>query len=331
MSQPVVDLVHLLPPKHRADMLEAAWLCALQVGGFVAEDEFIKLLPALPEAASNQGFQRLLEEAERLSHHRQQSWSNGPQESDNSSALADTLERLAPHLPDALIPMTIDAVVRMTDRRWRSIALCHLLPRFGDSEREAVLAEIATLAPEAAPDEQLRAAACRGLARAVPVLEGDLQASLRIRLRETLRGLDPSWIPGLLRVVAAALDQADVEALAERAAVRPNLFTPLALSGVAAPPRKWSLCLDSLKGLKLGRSKDPTINDLLHSTVEALLEAPDEIRLLAWKSACEWLRGDRGVVALHLTTLAPLAASIQRGAILGAAARSLLTVQRWWP
>ncbi|MGB8166220.1 MAG: TIR domain-containing protein [Chthoniobacteraceae bacterium] len=330
-SQPMLALLPLLPPAERAGMLETAVVSALQVSGFVAEEEFIKLLSVLPEAVALDGFRNLLATAERLAQHQQQYWANGPQVSENSSALADTLARLAPHLPEALLSDCLAAVQRLSDSRWRAVALGHLLPRLDFPRRAPVLRDVLALDPAADPDEQFRVAACRAMAHAISALDGDPRTSLENRLQETLGGIDASWIPGLIKEVAPALSATDLEALAKRALAKPNIYTPLSLSRIAPPAQRWTLLLGSLEEVRAEECKNAPIADVLNETVAALLNAPDEVREQAWQAALRQLRGDRNIVARYLTAVAPLGASLHRRSVLAAAARSLLAVQAWWP
>ncbi len=337
MSEPAMVLARLLPRENSDYLLLRAWEAALRFGGFLAEDEFVKLAPALPEAALENGYRFLLEAAERLSQHQQEYWVNGPQVSDNASAVADTLARIAGHLPASLVPEALEMVRRMRVRRWRWAALCHLLPCLVGAERETVLEEIVTLAADetlfADADELQRfsTTACRALGEAVRLTDGSDRDLLQNRLGELLRTIEPGWIPGLMKHVIPALNPNELAMLAVRALAQPNIFTPLAVSQVLQAPRRWSLLLNSLDGIPLGKSKDQVYTDLLAQTVAALLEAPQDIRLLAWQQACSRLRGERAAVALHLATLAPLGASVQRQAVLSAAARSLCDLLDWWP
>lgn len=337
MSDPLVALARLLAPKESDYVLERAWHAAVRIGGFVAEDEFVKLAPALPDVALENGYRCLLEDAERLSQHRQRSWMNGPQVTDNASAVADTLARIASHLPASLVPEALEMARRMVVDRWRWVALCHLLPRLAGGEREIALHEVhtfvagGTLLADSDELQRFLTAACRALGRVIPVLDGTVRDLLQNRLREMLRSVDPGWIPGLMEDVAPAVDADEVERLVERALAKPNMLTPLAVSRVLPAPRRWSLRLASLEGIPLGKSEDLAYADLLASTVDALLEAPDDVRLHAWQQACSRLRGERAAVSLRLAALAPLAASVQRQATVSAAARSLIDVQAWWP
>lgn len=179
--------------------------------------------------------------------------------------------------------------------------------------------------------QRFNVAACRALGRVIPALDETARHLCQSRLRELLRIVDPGWIPGLMKYVSPALNSDEAQTLAKRALAQPNVFTPLAASRVFPAPMRWSLCLSSLEGIPLGKSNDPVYADVLASTVDALLEAPDDVRLHAWRQACARLRGERAAVASHLAVLAPLAASVQRQATLSAAAGSLLVVQSWWP
>jgi hypothetical protein len=337
MSEPAMTLARVLASEKKAYLLERAFDAAVRIGGFVSEREFVKLAPALPESTREAGFRFLLEDAERLSRHRQKYWAGGPKVTDNTFAVAETLAGIAPHLPAALLPEAVEMTRRIADERWRWAAICHIFPRLADVERETARQVVVNGAANGAffvdTDElqRLSTGACRALSHAIPVLDGSDRDLLQNRLRELLHSVDPGWIPGLMEDVVPALTQNEAEALAERALAKPNVFTALAASKVIPAPRRWSLRLTALEGIPLGKSKDRVYGDLLAETVAALLEAPDELRLQAWLQACSRLRGERAAVALHLAALAPLGASVQRQTTLGAAARSLMDVQAWWP
>ncbi len=363
VTDAVLALAPLLDDHRRTHLLARAWQAVLRVPGFVSEDAFVRLAPALAGDAREQGFRYLLEEAERASAHQQQSYTAaGMQVTQNTAAVADTLARIAPHLPDTLIDDALATLRRMTDEAWRCLAVLHLLPRIAPADRAAVLQEAAALlegqvAVNAEEVDRYRRAACAALARALPATGAADRDRLHQGLKNLLGSVGTAWIPGLIEDVLPVLSPAEAEALAERALAGRNLFTPLAASRCVPPPRRWSLLLDALAAIVPGDADEPVMADLLARTIAALLDAPEEIRRDAWQRAlglstvappatsgaagspassgadraASRLRGERAGVALYLAALAPLGASVQREATLAAAARSLLTVQRWWP
>lgn len=337
VTEAVLALAPLLGEPRRAHLLARAWQAALRAPGFVSEHAFVKLAPVLAADACEQGFRRLLDEAERSSAHRQQSYTAaGVQVTQNTAAVADTLSRIAPHLPDTLINDALATVRRMTDEAWRCLALLHLLPRVAPADRAAVLQEAAPLldgqvAVDADEVDRYVQAACIALARALPATDPSERDRLQHGLDHLLGSVGAAWIPGLIEDVLPVLSPAEAELLAERALAAPNLFTSLAASRCMPPPRRWALLLDALAVIVPGDADERVIADQLARTVAALLEAPEEIRREAWQRALGRLRGKRAGVALYLAALAPLGASIQREETLVNAARSLLDVQAWWP
>lgn len=337
MAEPAKALAPLLPDEESDYLLACTFDAVLRFPGFLAEQEFNKLAPALPDAYLEKGYRVLLEDAEQLSQHRQEYWADGPKVSDNSHAVAETLSRIASHLPSSLLPEALVMTRRMTVDRWRWAALCHLLPQLSGAEQEAVREEVVAGVTNASffvdTDELQRfsTAACCALGHAVPVFEeGANRNSLHTRLLELLHSIDPGSIPGLMEDVIPALSLIENKQLATRALATPNMFTALAVSKFIPEPKRWSLLRAGLRKIAAENSSDHVYIDQLSGTVAALLEAPIEHRQQAWLDACSGLQGKRAVVATYLAMLAPLGASTQNAATL-AAASSLMAVQAWWP
>ena len=338
MSEPAKALAPLLPDEERDYLLARACDAALRFPGFLAEQEFNKLAPALPEAYLEKGYRLLLEDADQLSQHRQEYWADGPKVSDNASAVAETLARIASHLPSSLLPAALAMARRMTVERWRWAALCHLLPQLSGAEQAAVRADVvagATNETFFVDSDELRrfsTAACRALGHALPAFEeGAERKSLHTRLLNLLHSIDPKWIPGLMEAVIPALSAIENKQLATRALARPNMFTALAASKVIPAPERWSLLQTGLKEIAADFTGGRVDTDQLSGTVAALLEAPVEHRQQAWLDACSGLGGTRAQAALYLAICAPLGVSTHNEATLGAAARGLMDVQAWWP
>jgi len=235
-------------------MLEAAWVAAVNTPGFTGRREFVKLDPVLSDVARQGGYRYLLESAEQLSQHGQKIWgASGSQVKSAPFALADALEELAPHVPNSLVREAFEMVDRMSEDRWRWVALCHLLPRLSGPVRETAMLKLLTFSPEGVLDrnavefESFLEASCRGLLRAIPTLDGAPRDLMEGRLREMLRIVDAAWLLGLTDTVAQVLDSAEVADLAERALACSNSSTTvLAASLVIPAPRRWALCLVAL-------------------------------------------------------------------------------------
>ncbi len=338
MAEPAKALAPLLTDAARDYLLASACDAVLRFRGFLAEQEFNKLAPALPDTYLEKGYRLLLEDSEQLSQHQQKYWADGPKVSDNAQAVAETLARIASHLPDSLLPVALAMARRMKPERWRWAALCHLLPQLSGAEQAVVRQEVVAGATNASlfgASEELQrfsTAACRALGHAIAALEqGADRNALHTRLLQLLHSIDPGWIPGLMQGVMPALSAIENKQLATRALATPNLFTALAVSRVIPEPERWSLLIAGLKKIVADHTGSNVDVDQLSGTVAALLEAPIEHRQQAWLDACGELRGQRAVVATYLAILAPLGASTDNEAILGAAARALLDVQAWWP
>ena len=338
MAEPAKALAPLLTDVESDYLLASACDAVLRFRGFVAEQEFNKLAPALPDAYLEKGYRLLLEDAEQLSQHQQKYWADGPKVSDNPQAVEETLARIASHLPSSLLPVALAMARRMTVERWRWAALCHLLPQLSGAEQATVREEVvagvtnASLFDDSEELQRFSTAACRALGHAVPVFEqGADRNSLHTRLLEVLHSIDPGWIPGLMEDVMPALSAIENKQLATRALATPNMFTALAVSKVIPEPKRWSLLRAGLKKIAADNTGSSVDADQLSGTVAALLEAPIEHRQQAWLDACGELRGKRAVVAAYLAMLAPLGVSTHNEATLGAAARALMGVQAWWP
>lgn len=298
MAEPAKALAPLLPDEESDYLLARTFDAVMRFPGFLAEQEFNKLAPALPDAYLEKGYRLLLEDAEQLSQHRQEYWADGPHVSDNPQAVAETLARIASHLPSSLLPEALAMVRRMTVERWRWAALCHLLPRLAGAEQESVREEVVAGATNATffvdTDELQRfsTAACHALGHAVPVFdEGDDRESLHTLLHNLLSSVDPGWIPGLMEDVVPALSVNEKKQLATRALAAPNMFTALAVSNVIPEPRRWFLLRAGLSKIAAENSRDRVHVDQLSGTVAALLDAPVEQRQQAWLDACSVLQG----------------------------------------
>jgi len=325
MSSPAMALASLMNiPQQRDNVLEAAWKSALAMPGFAGEQELVELAPMLPEIARVTGFRALLRNSEQLSAHRQQYWSGGARISDNSSAVADTLERIATSLPGALLTEAQEVVHRMTNDAWRCIALCHLVPvldghaRESSSQELSRLIECDALMVDSESDEQLVASICRALPRVLTSGVPNVQP-FRDCLRTALALVDASYIPGLINAASGAMTVEEVQALAERALARSNIFTSVRVAPFRPTEDRWTVFKEAMQ-----------YTETAADAVKALLGAPKEVRVQAWKQGLASAGKNRAEVANQLAVAAPLAVSIDKTALLNSAARSLMKVQAWW-
>ena len=333
LTEPLMACLPLFDAAQRHPMIEAGMHAALSVPGFMAEDAFVALSPVLSESDRERGYRCLLADAERLSQHRQAFFADGRQQfSDNSLALADTLAGIAPHLPDSVVPEALAMTNRMTPAaRW--LALGHLLPRMGTQEREQIEQEFvafaATVALEGHSNERFPMAACRALGSAIPVLEPPRREVCEGLLRSLLFVVDPGFAPFLLDTLGDVIGRTDRLRLAMRAMQKPNIYTAVAVSRVMDAPKRWSMLLKAIE--QVGPSTGAGSMQHVRQTIDALLQAPDDVRREAWDRARMKLHGNRAAAARYLVAVSPLGLSLGRHQTFSAAAGSLLTVQSWWP
>jgi len=319
LVQSMVDLAALLPPSRAWPLLlQAAETCVMPGGDLTA---LARLAPMWP-ATLRDGACRLALENAVL----------GP----GAAAGADlslAVERLAPVLSPDLQAHAQLLVQAIPSPGWRWAAACHLSAVRADATAALLRDELVAAAATSlqAQDDVEFAALCRAVARLVPQLAPDQRPAFERVLHDALAGLPPAWIVSVVPAVLPVLDEAALDALAERAwsAHSGPLFAAW-LAPAFAPATRWPRLIEALPGLGPAGAEDGVTAAALALAVQALLVAPSTVREQAWTRALSSPPVERERASLLMAGLAPLALSLDRRATLASAGRAILDVGAWW-